>query len=92
MLTSRLFGETPVTSWPSSCTMPRVGSSKPAIIRMVVVLPHPEGPSIEKNSPWRIVRSTPRTAVIVSPPEWNSLATPTSSMAASAAACPAAGS
>jgi hypothetical protein len=28
-----------------------VGCSNPAIIRNVVVLPQPEGPSIEKNSP-----------------------------------------
>ena len=31
--------------------MPPLGSSKPAIIRSVVVLPEPEGPSIVKNSP-----------------------------------------
>ena len=30
---------------------PLVGCSKPAIIRSVVVLPQPDGPSIEKNSP-----------------------------------------
>ena len=51
MLTSRLFGETPVTSRPSRKTVPPVGSSKPAIIRIVVVLPQPDGPSSEKNSP-----------------------------------------
>ena len=28
-----------------------MGSSKPAIIRRVVVLPQPDGPSSEKNSP-----------------------------------------
>ena len=33
--------------------MPAVGSSKPAIIRIVVVLPQPDGPSSEKNSPSR---------------------------------------
>ena len=31
--------------------MPYVGSSNPPIMRSVVVLPQPEGPSIEKNSP-----------------------------------------
>ena len=32
-----------------------MGSSSPAIIRSVVVLPQPDGPSSEKNSPARIV-------------------------------------
>ena len=41
---------------------PRSGCSKPAIIRRQVVLPEPEGPSIEKNSPSRTSRSTPSTA------------------------------
>ena len=43
--------------------MPPVGSSKPAIIRSIVVLPEPDGPSIEKNSPSAMSRSTPATAV-----------------------------
>ena len=81
MFTSRLFGGAAVTSRPSSRTVPRVGSSKPAIIRIVVVLPQPDGPSMEKNSPVRMARSMPRTAVITSPREWNSLATPSSPMA-----------
>ena len=51
MLTSRSNGGSLVTSWPSSRTRPLVGSSKPAIMRSVVVLPDPDGPSIEKNSP-----------------------------------------
>jgi hypothetical protein len=38
-------------SWPVSTTRPSSGSSKPAIIRSEVVLPHPDGPSKEKNSP-----------------------------------------
>src|SRR5689334_24275785 len=81
MLTSRLFGETFVTSWPCSRITPLVGSSKPAIIRMVVVLPQPDGPSREKNSPSRMSRSIPATAVITSPRAWNSLTTPDSSIA-----------
>ena len=52
MFTSRLFGGAAVTSRPSSRTVPWVGSSKPAIIRIVVVLPQPDGPSMEKNSPF----------------------------------------
>ena len=31
--------------------MPPVGSSSPAIMRSVVVLPQPDGPSMTKNSP-----------------------------------------
>ena len=37
-------------------------SRSPAIIRRVVVLPEPDGPSIEKNSPSRTSRSMPSTA------------------------------
>src|SRR5215468_916394 len=44
---------------------PSVGASNPAIIRRHVVLPEPDGPSIEKNSPSRTSRSTPSTAVTV---------------------------
>ena len=51
MLTSRLYGGRSVTSRPPRYTVPYVGSSKPPIMRSVVVLPQPEGPSIEKNSP-----------------------------------------
>ena len=39
-----------------------VGSSKPAIMRSVVVLPQPDGPSIEKNSPSWISNETSSTA------------------------------
>src|SRR5215471_16520077 len=41
---------------------PSSGVSKPAIMRKVVVLPQPDGPSRAKNSPAAIVRSTPSTA------------------------------
>ena len=41
---------------------PSVGSSKPPIIRSSVVLPQPEGPSREKNSPRRIASETSSTA------------------------------
>ncbi len=51
MFTGRLFAETDVTSAPWSTTLPVSGTSKPAIIRSVVVLPQPLGPSSEKNSP-----------------------------------------
>src|SRR3954447_1688498 len=41
---------------------PASGRSKPPIRRSVVVLPEPDGPSIVKNSPRRISRSSPSTA------------------------------
>ena len=51
MLTGRLSGGSFVTSRPRSTIRPPVGSSKPPIIRSVVVLPQPDGPRSEKNSP-----------------------------------------
>ena len=62
MLTCRLAGGTCVTSPPRSRMRPLVGSSKPAIMRSVVVLPQPDGPSIEKNSPSWISNETSSTA------------------------------
>src|SRR5690348_5252066 len=49
-------------SRPPSSTRPVSGCSKPAIIRSVVVLPEPDGPSSVKNSPSPTVRSTSSTA------------------------------
>src|SRR3954464_6280365 len=83
MLTSRRFGGTPTTFCPCRKTSPSVGSSNPAIIRIVVVLPHPDGPSSEKNSPCPIARSICCTAGTRSPCDRYSLRTPTSSMALS---------
>ncbi len=51
MLVGRLCAGSPATSLPSIWIAPSVGCSKPAIIRRVVVLPQPLGPSIVKNSP-----------------------------------------
>ena len=62
MFTLRRAGGTYVTSRPCSRIRPSVGSSKPAIMRSVVVFPQPEGPSIVKNSPSRIVNETSSTA------------------------------
>src|SRR3954462_13024185 len=83
MLTSRLFGGTPTTFLPCRKTSPSVGSSNPAIMRIVVVLPRPDGPSSEKNSPSPMVTSTPLTAATASPCAWNVLVIPLSSIAAS---------
>jgi len=41
---------------------PSVGSSKPASMRRVVVLPQPEGPSSDRNSPGSTSMSMPSTA------------------------------
>ena len=54
------FGED--TATPSISMRPAVGLMKPAIIRKVVVLPQPDGPSSDTNSPSRRVRSTSATA------------------------------
>ena len=48
---SRLCTGMSVTSSPPTKMRPSSGSSKPAIMRNVVVLPQPEGPSSAKNSP-----------------------------------------
>src|SRR5437763_2545756 len=62
MFTGRRFAGTSVTSFPFSTMRPASGSSKPATIRSVVVLPHPLGPSSEKNSPSAISSDTSSTA------------------------------
>src|SRR5216684_965335 len=54
-----------VTSSPPSMMRPDVGSSRPAIMRRVVVLPQPEGPSRQKKSPLGTVNVESRTAVNV---------------------------
>ena len=51
MLVGRLCGGSCATSSPSIRISPSLGRSKPAIIRSVVVLPQPLGPSRVKNSP-----------------------------------------
>src|SRR6266481_1053947 len=62
---------------------PEVGCSKPAISRRVVVLPQPEGPRREKNSPLATVRSMLSTAISL-----NLLVSPDSSMLPPATAPP----
>ena len=58
--------------------LPPVGCSKPAIMRSVVVLPQPDGPSIVKNSPSAIGNDASRTASTVP----KLFETPSSEMAA----------
>src|SRR5262245_19716597 len=50
-------------SSPASVMVPSVGSSSPATIRSVVVLPQPEGPRRAKNEPRGTSRSSESTAV-----------------------------
>src|SRR4051794_32646725 len=57
---------------------PSSGSANPAIIRMIVVLPQPDGPRIEKKLPDGTANDTPATAVVAS----NRLKTPVSSRSA----------
>src|SRR6185312_10491041 len=63
VFTSRLYGGTPLTSRPPIRSSPSSGCSKPAIIRSEVVLPQPDGPSSERNSPLCTRRLTAFTAV-----------------------------
>ena len=59
---SRRNGGTAVTRSLRMKTSPSSGCSKPAISRKVVVLPHPDGPSSEKNIPRGIARVSALTA------------------------------
>src|ERR671935_252624 len=59
---SRRRGASIVTSRPPMWILPPLASSRPAIIRRSVVLPHPEGPTRTMNSPSPISNSTPSTA------------------------------
>ena len=60
----RWLGGMAVMSLPSTRMRPDVGVSKPAIILRIVVLPQPEGPSRETNSPFSKPRLTLLTTVI----------------------------
>src|SRR6478752_7191238 len=51
-------------SSPLTRIVPAVGFSKPAIIRSVVVLPQPDGPRNETNSPRSAARLKSRTAAV----------------------------
>src|SRR4249919_698615 len=69
-------------SLPPRLMVPDVGVSRPATIRNVVVLPHPEGPSRAKKEPVGTSRSRSSTALKVP----KSLVRPRSSRPAAAAA------
>src|SRR5713101_8392837 len=63
----RSRGGRSLTTRPPMRMSPLVCRSSPAIMRRSVVLPHPLGPRSTRNSPSRVVRSTPSTAVC----SWN---------------------
>src|SRR3569623_396757 len=65
MPTLRWFGRRFVTSLPSIRIVPAVGLSKPATMRKTVVLPQPDGPSSERNSPPSMPRLKPLTTMLV---------------------------
>jgi hypothetical protein len=58
----RCQGGSQVTSLPPMRAAPPLGSTKPAIMRKVVVLPQPDGPSSTTNSPSATSSVTPATA------------------------------
>src|SRR5579859_541009 len=60
----RLLAARPVMSSPSSRTVPALGVSKPAIMRRIVVLPQPLGPSKVRNSPRSTLRLICSTAAL----------------------------
>ena len=63
MLTSRSAAERFVTSRPPIRIWPSLAISSPAIMRKVVVLPQPEGPSRVTSWPGSMVKETSSTAV-----------------------------
>ena len=67
---SRLLGGMPVMSLPSTTIRPSSGRSKPATRRSAVVLPQPEGPSSERNSPSPSEMSIPFSALTVPKSRW----------------------
>src|SRR5918996_3835722 len=71
---SRVYAGRSVMSSPSRRMRPSVGRSSPAIIRSIVVLPHPDGPRKEISFPGGSSRSTPSTAITSS----NRLTSPSS--------------
>src|SRR5262249_27094023 len=66
MAMSRSFGGTSLTTSPSTAISPALISSSPAIIRSVVVLPQPEGPTSTTNSLSAMSSSMPHTASLSS--------------------------
>src|SRR6266576_2772470 len=70
---STKFGGGPVTSLPFTITRPALGAKSPAIDMSSVVLPQPEGPTNETNSPASTWQEISPIAIVVSPPTWRQL-------------------
>ena len=68
MAMSRSLAGTSFTTRPSMESVPPEMVSSPAIMRSVVDLPQPEGPSSTMNSPSSMVRSTSSTTTGPPPP------------------------
>ena len=64
VVVGRLCGGRSISDSPSSRISPCVGYSCPPIIRSVVVLPQPDGPSSTTYSPWSTCRLTSSTATV----------------------------
>src|SRR5262245_10815710 len=67
MAMSRSFAATSFTTRSSIASVPEVIVSSPAIMRRVVDLPQPDGPSSTMNSPSETVRLTSSTAAVAAP-------------------------
>jgi len=65
VLTLRLWGGMSLTRWPSILSSPEVSGMKPPIRLSVVVLPQPDGPSRQKNSPRSMRNETRSSAMLV---------------------------
>ena len=63
MLTSRSAADSRVTSLPPIRIWPSLAISSPAIMRSVVVLPQPDGPSSVTSLPASMLKLTLSTAV-----------------------------
>src|SRR5437763_6868976 len=68
---------------PPTRTVPELLSSRPALIRSALVLPHPDGPTKTTNSPSSISRSSSRTARVPSAYTLLSCSSPISATATS---------
>jgi len=64
-IAARVF--TPFSGRPPMSTLPAVGRRTPAAMRSSVLLPQPEGPTSERNSPSRTSRSSGPRMRILSP-------------------------
>ena len=76
VVVGRLCGGRSTSDSPSRTMSPELGNSWPPIIRSVVVLPQPDGPSRTTYSPWSTCRLTSSTATM---PPGKTLVSPTRS-------------